>query len=175
MSDLPPPPPPSAAGGGYAAAPSPVAHASWIQRVLSYIIDYIPAAILFGLGYAFGRTDTVTTAGQSADGTFTYSTSSNVGIVVWIFWLLALLYWLWNRVWKMGTTGSSIGMGVIGTKAVKEATGQPLGFGMNQLRQILLGIDFAICYIGVLGPLWDSKRQCLISDKATGAVVLPTK
>ena len=175
MSDLPPPPPPAAAPGGHAAAPIPGAHASWIKRVLAYVIDYIPFAILLGLGYAFGRTDTVTTSGQSADGTFSYSTSSNVGIVFWIFWLLGVLYWLWNRVWKMGTSGSSLGMGVIGTKAVKEATGQPLGVGANLLRQILLFVDFWICYIGVLWPLWDSKRQCLISDKATGAVVLPTK
>ena len=56
-----------------------------------------------------------------------------------------------------------------------QPTGEPLGFGVNLLRQILLAVDFWICYIGVLWPLWDSKHQCLISDKATGAVVLPTK
>ena len=170
MSDLPPPPP--AAAGGYAAAPNPGAYANWGQRVLAYIVDYIPAAILSALGFWLGKPDvnTVTT-----DNGTTISSASGFGAWYYIFLLLALLYWLWNRVWKMGTSGSSIGMGIVGTKAVKEATGQPLGFGVNFLRQILLAVDFFICYIGVLWPLWDSKRQCLISDKATGAVVLPTK
>ena len=172
MSDLPPPPPPPAAAGGYAAAPNSASYANWGQRVLSYIIDYIPAAILAGIGYALGKPDITTV---TTDGGASISTASSFGVWYYVFLLLAFLYWLWNRVWKMGTSGSSIGMGVIGTKAVKEATGQPLGFGMNLLRQILLGVDFFICYIGVLWPLWDSKRQCLISDKATGAVVLPTK
>ena len=171
MSNIapPPPPPPAAAGAGGPSA----GHAGWVLRVLAYVIDYIPAAILMAIGLAFGRTEATSTTTTGDYGTIT--TSSNVGPIFWVFWLLTIAYWLWNRVWKMGATGSSIGMGVVGTKAVKETTGQPLGFGMNLLRQILLGIDFAICYIGVLWPLWDSKRQCLLSDKATGAVVLSTK
>ncbi|MEI6372900.1 MAG: RDD family protein, partial [Actinomycetes bacterium] len=170
-----PPPAP-----GYGAAQNPAAYASWGKRVLAYIIDYIPAAILGGIGYgilfagSMSNANCVTTeAGVSCTST---QGPSGAGLFIGILCLLlTLVYWLWNRVWKMGTTGSSIGMGVAGTKAVKEATGEPLGFGVNLLRQILLGVDFWICYIGVLWPLWDSKRQCLISDKATGAIVLPTK
>lgn len=43
---------------------------------------------------------------------------------------------------------------------------------MNFLRQILLMVDFAICYIGVLWPLWDQKKQCLLSDKVASAIVI---
>ena len=114
---------------------------------------------------------------DTADGTSCVSSGVSGGAAAFaaVFFILAFVYWLWNRVFKMGKTGSSIGMGVAGTKAVKESTGEPLGAGLNFLRQILLGVDFWICYIGVLWPLWDSKRQCLISDKATGAIVLSTK
>ena len=165
MSDLPPPPPPPSAPPPGLSAPNPGSYASWGQRVIAYIIDYIPAGSLGAIGYA------IMFAGTSPD----TGTSSGAALFATLFFLLAFIYWLWNRVFKMGKTGSSIGMGVAGTKAVKEATGEPLGAGLNFLRQILLGVDFWICYIGVLWPLWDSKRQCLISDKATGAVVLPTK
>ena len=178
MSDLPPPPPPPSPG--YPAAPNPADYASWVQRVLAYVVDYIPAFILGFIGYwlLFLSAGGTSISCDQTTGECTTSTSSVSGVplVIGIICLLAaLVYWIWNRVWKMGTTGSSIGMGVIGTKAVKEATGEPLGFGVNLLRQILLAVDFWICYIGVLWPLWDSKHQCLISDKATGAVVLPTK
>lgn len=160
-------------------APNPAMYADWGKRVLAYIIDYIPAAILGAIGYgiifsgAMSNATCVTTdAGVSCNSTEASPVASFIG---GLFLIAAVVYWLWNRVWKMGKTGSSIGMGVIGTKAVKEATGEPLGFGPNLLRQILLAVDFWICYVGVLWPLWDSKRQCLLSDKSVGAVVLPTK
>ncbi|MCX6460254.1 MAG: RDD family protein [Actinobacteria bacterium] len=186
MSDTPPPPPPPPAApppppaGGAGPTANPGAYAGWGKRVIAYIIDYIPLAILTGIGYgilfagSMQNADCVTTdAGVSCTST---QGPSGAGLFIGILCLLlAFVYWLWNRVFKMGKTGSSIGMGVAGTKAVKESTGEPLGAGLNFLRQILLGVDFWICYIGVLWPLWDSKRQCLISDKATGAIVLSTK
>ena len=49
--------------------------------------------------------------------------------------------------------------------------GEELGFGTAFGRLLLLWLDFAICYIGVLWPIWDKDRQCLLSDKLTKAVV----
>ena len=78
---------------------------------------------------------------------------------------------IWNKAYREGTTGKSIGKQITGYTTLKEETGEPLGFGMGFVRLLLLWVDFAICYIGVLWPLWDAKRQCLLSDKVTGAVV----
>ena len=76
-----------------------------------------------------------------------------------------------RKAYREGTTGKSIGKQITGYTTLKEDTGEPLGFGMGFVRLLLLWVDFAICYIGVLWPLWDAKRQCLLSDKVTGAVV----
>jgi len=183
MSETPPPPPPPPAPPPPAPGPEMGAtanYASWGKRVLAYIIDYIPAGILAGIGYAIifgGAMSNATCVTTESGGVVCNSTEASpvASFFGGLFLIAAFVYWLWNRVFKMGKTGSSIGMGVAGTKAVKEATGEPLGAGLNFLRQVLLAVDFWICYIGVLWPLWDSKRQCLISDKATGAIVLPTK
>lgn len=190
MADTPPPPPPPTTPP---AAPvpgsgNPAHYASWGKRVLSYIVDYVPVLILSVIAWMLVNSsyDSIACTGsvdqlgsleemqkQGLDCT-TYPGFAAGAPLAALAGVLALVYWLWNRVYRMGKSGSSLGMGVVGTKAVKESTGQPLGFGLNLLRQILLAVDFWICYIGVLWPLWDSKRQCLISDKATGAVVIPT-
>src|SRR6185312_9317270 len=45
--------------------------------------------------------------------------------------LLIRGYALWNFGYRQGTTGSSIGKGIMKFKVVSEATGQPLGFAMS--------------------------------------------
>ena len=57
-------------------------------------------------------------------------------------------------------------------KVVSENTGDPLGFGMSVLRQIVHLIDAGIFYIGYLFPLWTAKRQTL-ADKIMASVCLP--
>ena len=117
-------------------APDGRQYAEWIWRVLAYIIDYIPAGVLAGIGYLFAilltSTSSVVRQGELYGTPYSYTTversTSAIGLILaFIFYLLALAYWIW--------------------------------------------VDFAICYIGVLWPLWDAKRQCLLSDKVTGAVV----
>jgi uncharacterized RDD family membrane protein YckC len=161
----PPPPPPGQPYGAPAAAGN---YAGWGARVLAYIVDYIPIILLEIIGFILGKPETKTV---TTDGGFEISTTSGFGIWYWVFLLLALVYWFWNRVYRMGSTGQSLGMGVAKTKAVRESDGQVIGVGMNLVRQILLWVDFAICYIGVLWPLWDPKKQCLLSDRVAGAVV----
>lgn len=152
-------------------------YADWIWRVLAYLIDYIPAGVLVGIGYlmVIMMTSTSVVERQTASGyTFTTmetSTSPFGLLLAFIFYIAALAYWIWNKAYREGTTGKSIGKQVTGYTTLKEDTGQPLGFGMGFVRLLLLWVDFAICYIGVLWPLWDPKRQCLLSDKVTGAVV----
>ena len=143
-------------------------YANWFMRVLAYLIDAIPLVILNGLGYLFAApsTKTVTTEAGVA-----ITTTTGLGAIFWLFWALGIVYWIYNKGYREGTTTQSIGKKALGMHTVGQLTGQPLGFGTAFGRLILLYVDFAICYIGVLWPLWDKDRQCLLSDKITKAVV----
>lgn len=182
----PPPPPPPPPPGGYGQVPAPgiapngKEYAAWIWRVLSYLIDYVPVVVIVGIGYLFAAilttTSEVVREGSVGDTAYSYTTvdtsTSAFGILlVFLCWAIALAYWFWNKGYREGTTGKSIGKSVTGYTTVNEETGEPLGAGMGIVRVLLLYVDFFICYIGVLWPLWDPKRQALLSDKVTKAVV----
>jgi uncharacterized RDD family membrane protein YckC len=92
--------------------------------------------------------------------------------VSWLLWLVEVGYLVWNYGFKQGTTGSSIGKGIMKFKVVSETTGEPIGFAMSVVRQLAHIIDGLICYIGYLIPLWDAKRQTL-ADKIMTTVCLP--
>jgi uncharacterized RDD family membrane protein YckC len=73
---------------------------------------------------------------------------------------------------KQGTTGQSIGKGVMNIKVVGENTGQPLGTGGAFVRWLMhTFVDGAICYLGFLWPLWDDKKQTW-GDKVASSVVV---
>ena len=78
---------------------------------------------------------------------------------------------VYNRWYKGGTTGQTIGRGVAGVKLIKEATGQPIGMGMAFVRDLAHIVDSLICYVGWFFPLWDAKRQTL-ADKMLSTVVV---
>jgi uncharacterized RDD family membrane protein YckC len=92
-----------------------------------------------------------------------------------LYWLGVLYWWgfvlIYNRWYRGGTTGYSIGRGVAGVKVVKESTGEVLGPGMAFVRDLAHLIDNFICGVGWLFPLWDAKRQTL-ADKIMSTVVL---
>jgi uncharacterized RDD family membrane protein YckC len=182
----PPPPPPPPPPGGYGQVPAPgiapngKEYAPWIWRVLSFGIDYVPVVVIVGIGYLFAAilttTSEVVREGSVGGTAYSYTTvdssTSAFGILlIFLCWAIALAYWFWNKGYREGTTGKSIGKSVTGYTTVNEETGEPLGAGMGIVRVLLLYVDFAICYIGVLWPLWDPKRQALLSDKVTKAVV----
>jgi uncharacterized RDD family membrane protein YckC len=159
----------------------PDAYTPWVTRVLAYLIDAIPAAILTGIGYAlfFILIDCVPYDEYFGTGGYTGGSYGDVclpGAGSWaslvIFVLIAVAYSVWNFGYKQGTTGSSIGKGIMKFKVVGEATGQPIGFGMSIVRQLAHVVDSAICGIGYLFPLWDPKRQTL-ADKIMKTVCLP--
>jgi uncharacterized RDD family membrane protein YckC len=156
------PPPPPAAGGYAPPPPAPTppglpqsAYTPWITRVIAFIIDYVPYALIVGVGA--GLLAGTSTLGQTA---------LSVSILV------ALAFVVWNYGYRQGTTGSSIGKSIMKFKVVSEKTGQPIGFGMSIVRQIAHIADSIICGIGYLFPLWDGKRQTL-ADKIMTTVCLP--
>lgn len=167
-------------GGYYAPAPAGAlpkdAYTPWFTRVLAYLVDSVPVALLVGVGQAvmFGTANneciTDTTDGFNAVCT---SQPTGMGLVVSVVLsLIAAIFAIWNIGYRQGTTGSSIGKSVMKFKVVSEKTGQPIGFGMSIVRQIAHIIDTLICYIGYLFPLWDAKRQT-IADKIMSTVCLP--
>lgn len=122
------------------------------QRALGYLIDIaltIPGLILTSI--------------DSQDG--------KLGALYFIGSTYVLGVDIWNRWIKGGTTGQTIGRGVVGTRLISEKTGQPIGVGMAFVRDLAHIVDAVICYVGFLFPLWDSKRQTL-ADKIVGTVVV---
>lgn len=192
----PPPPPPQGGyappppGAGYAAPPpgQPVpqlpqsAYTSWFTRVVAWLIDYIPAYIILGIGAgilaATQETACITDSSEYSLGEYCASGASTTGqAALVISGVIALVFVIWNLGYRQGTTGSSIGKSIMKFKVVSEKTGQPIGFGLSFVREVLYLLASYLCFgivwlVAVLFPLWDSKRQSL-ADKIMTTVCLP--
>ena len=171
-------PPPAAAAGP--ALPT-EAYTPWLTRVLAYLIDYVPYAIIVGIGYGLllGTRETVciTDTSEYDLGEFCATGASTLGqISVALAGIIAFAYVIWNLGYRQGTTGSSIGKSIMKFKIVGEKTGQPIGFGMSIVRELLYFVAAAACgilwIVAVLFPLWDPKRQTLV-DKIISTIALP--
>jgi uncharacterized RDD family membrane protein YckC len=188
-SGYPPPPqqggypPPPAGAPGYPPAPGGAlpkeAYTPWFTRVLGYVIDVVPAAVVIGIGagIAFGTADNQCTSngGEYDYGVYCTSNMTAFGMIVYILaYALVFAYWIWNWGYRQGTTGQSIGKSVMKFKVISEKTGQPIGFGLSIVRQIAHVVDSLVCYIGWLFPLWDAKRQTL-ADKIMSTICLPAE
>ncbi|HET6968762.1 MAG TPA: RDD family protein [Ornithinibacter sp.] len=88
--------------------------------------------------------------------------------------LITLAITVWNRIFRMGRTGQSVGKSAMGLKLVDDKTGQPIGAGMCFLREIVAGIVNQVFYLSYLWMLWDTDKVTL-ADKAVHStvVVLP--
>jgi uncharacterized RDD family membrane protein YckC len=142
----------SAGGYGYSQPPQPP-YASWLTRVGAYLVDAAPAWVLLAIGAAL--------AGHGGAG-------AGIGI---IFYLAALGWIGYNRWYRAGTTGQSLGKSATNVRLSNEQTGAPIGAGMAFLRDLAHFVDAIICYVGFLFPLWDGRRQTL-ADKIVGTVVV---
>lgn len=181
-------PPPSQLGGygGAYGAPSPETYTPWLTRVLAWLIDWLPVGILSGLGSIFlvtmqkVETVCVTDSSEYQLGDFCATGSNGPTGLAWALFivleLVAVAFVFWNLGYKQGTTGSSIGKGIMSFKVVDEQTGQPIGFGKSAAREIVYFVAYSACgivwLIAVLFPLWDPKRQTLV-DKLFNTVALP--
>ncbi len=181
-----PPPPPWAPG--YPPLPPPSgaalpkeAYTPWFTRVGAYVIDVIPAAIVGGVaqGIAFGTADNncVSNSGEYDHGVYCTSNFSAFGIILVVIASIAIVaYWIWNLGYRQGTTGSSIGKSVMKFKVISEKTGQPIGFGMSIVRELIYWVAAVACgilwLVAVLFPLWDPKRQTLV-DKIISTICVP--
>ncbi|MEV7179089.1 RDD family protein [Kitasatospora sp. NPDC093679] len=184
----PPPAPGYGAPGGYGIPPQPGPYgnaaqvqqfyAGWGSRVAAYIVDYlivgVPAGIFYGIGAAVGISKAECTTDPT---TYTYSCTgggvSGAGMAIMaIGWLLAIAGGLW-LIHREGTTGQTPGKKMVNIRVLREADGQPLGFGMAFVRKICHAVD-GICCLGYLWPLWDAKKQTF-ADKIMSSVVVKSQ
>ena len=139
--------------GGYGYGYSQPPYASWLTRVGAYLVDALPVWVLLAMGAAL--------VGHGGAG-------AGIGI---IFYLAALGWIGYNRWYRAGTTGQSLGKSATNVRLSNEQTGTPIGAGLAFLRDLAHIVDAIICYVGFLFPLWDGKRQTL-ADKIVGTVVV---
>ncbi len=118
--------------------------ANWGWRFLSGLIDLIITGVVeFAVGAAAGR-----------------PVGSVAGLVVFV--LFAYLE---------GTKGQTPGKMAVGTRTLREADGNLLGFGLALGRRLLHILDALACLLGYLWPIWDAKRQTF-ADKIVKSVVI---
>ena len=127
-------------------------YAPWGQRVLAWLIDQGIPVILLIIAEA----------------------SRSTGFI--LLMVLVNLGWaVYNYGIQQGTTGYTLGKGVVGIKLISEETGQPVGTGMAIARYFVHILDGIPCYIGYLWPLWDSKRQTFADKILTQIVITAPK
>ena len=175
---------PPAPPGAYGQIPQPGTtptgeeYVPWSGRVAAYLIDAAPAVVVALLASWFKSatgtevTEVVAQVGGQ-DITAQVTQASTIGTIVQILATIAILvYWFWNKGYREGKTGKSIGKQILNYTTYDEASHLPIGAKSGCIRAVLLWVDFAICYIGVLWPLWDVKKQTFLSDRFTSAIVL---
>ncbi|WP_019926924.1 RDD family protein [Nocardia sp. BMG111209] len=176
------PPPPSGygypPGGGYTPYGAPaLPYASWFLRIGARLIDgliaFVPAAILYAIGFAIGSSSMSCSTDQDGVYQCTGGGLSAIGLIfVLLGWLSAVGVTLY-LIYLEGKTGQTWGKRVVGISLVREADGRFLGFGMSFVRQLAHFLDGIACYIGYLWPLWDEKRQTF-ADKVCSTIVVKT-
>lgn len=93
------------------------------------------------------------------------------GILMGLGFLTMFGIWLWNRVFRMGRTGQSLGKKMGGLMLLDARTGQPIGAGMAFVRELVSSVINQVVYLSFLWMLWDPDKQTL-ADKAVHSAVI---
>ncbi|KRE44072.1 RDD family protein [Knoellia sp. Soil729] len=143
--------------------------AALIIDTLLTLIGVVPMVIgivMFVLGAP--ETDEM---GYSVDGTSNGGQMALGGLLVVLGILLMIGIQVWNRIFRMGRTGQSVGKKAMGLKLINEQTGQPIGAIQSFLRELLGGLINQIVYLSYLWMLWDDNKQTL-ADKIVHSTVI---
>lgn len=160
---------PYGGGGGYAPVPHyvpPAPYASWWSRVGALLIDSLLATLLtivpviVGAIVLAGATETTTNAFDETTSEVVNGGQFALGIgLLLLGWLLGLVFQIWNQGIRQGQRGQSLGKQLLGIKVIEMSTGQPQGAGKGVLRYLLYAVLAGACFLDVLWPLWDAKKQ----------------
>lgn len=137
--------------------------ANWPQRIGATLIDLltsIPAWLLVWLG-----------GGITMVPSFPWVELKMFSSpLTWIGCLVGVAIVLY-AFWLEGLTGQTWGKQVLSLRVVRMADGQPVGGLMAFVRRLLHAADVLPCFIGLLMPQWDARRQTL-ADKLVRTVVI---
>ncbi|WP_101255149.1 RDD family protein [Streptomyces barkulensis] len=154
-------------------------YAGWGARVGATLLDgliigLIPG-ILISIGYAQFLGAIIDAADSCPIGdTICAQNAADVPGSAWPLIAVGALLSLAGQLWLVhqeGRTGQTPGKKALKISVLREADGQPLGFGMAFVRKLAHFLDGAACYIGYLWPLWDDKKQTF-ADKVIKSVVV---
>jgi uncharacterized RDD family membrane protein YckC len=139
--------------------------ANYGKRVGAVLIDFL---VSYGIGGA------VFVLGLAL--LFNDSTAALGVLLVIVGPLGGLVIGIWNKVFKEGKTGQSIGKAQMGISLVDSTTGLPLGAGRCFLREfvfsLLNGITGSIFgIVDYLWPLWDQNNERIMDKIMTSRVV----
>jgi len=109
--------------------------------------------------------------GTTIDGTSDGGTAAIGGILIALGLLLTIGIQVWNRIFRMGRTGQSVGKKMLGLKLINEQTGEPIGAMQSFLRELIGGLINQVVYLSYLWMLWDDNKQTL-ADKIVHSTVI---
>ncbi|GAA3098612.1 hypothetical protein GCM10010530_23980 [Kribbella aluminosa] len=157
-------------GYGYGYGPPVPPLADWLPRVGASLIDGLITGvpILIGYGVMIGAA-----ISQSANDSSNDAPPAFALILLLVGMLASLGLGLWNRVFRQGRTGQSVGKSVLHLRLVDSRTGQPIGAGRAFLREFLSGVFNNACFFDSLWPLWDDQKQTW-HDKVVNTYVVRT-
>ena len=139
--------------------------ATYGKRVGALLIDLLMSygigGVIFVLGIALAVSES--TAGL---GVFLFIVGPLVGLAIGI----------WNKVFKEGKTGQSVGKAQMGISLVDSSSGMPLGAGRCFLREFVFGLLNGItgslfAVIDYLWPLWDQNNERVMDKIMTSRVI----
>jgi len=122
----------------------PAALASWGDRALGFLIDYLPIIILNALTF-------------------------NRGLLGGLLGLVGIAYFAYLGHLE-GTTGQTPGKAIMGLRLVDQ-NGNLVGSGSGIGRKFVHILDSLVCFLGWFLPLVDAKRQT-IADKVMSTFVV---
>ena len=168
-------PPANPYGGQPATGPAFVfgGYASWISRVVAYLIDgFLGALAGFPIWIGYGMliaNATTTTDAQGVDHVHFHSAAGST-ILILIGAVTALAFFVWNWCIRQGRTGATVGKSLLAIRVV-HADMLPIGAGLSFLRYLLNIVNGIPCYLGYLWPIWDDKKQTF-ADKIMSTYVI---
>lgn len=152
--------------------------ATWPYRAAAFLVDQLVPGLLSLIGLAIwlpGYLAFVRTMAASAEqGRASMQAVPIFGTAYLVMTLLSLgglAFSVWNRAFRQGRTGQSLGKQLVGLRLLNEQTMAPTGAGMAFVRDLAHYVDGAAMYVGYLWPLWDPKRQTF-ADKMCRTVVV---
>jgi uncharacterized RDD family membrane protein YckC len=155
-------------GYGYGAPTVPLA--DWGPRVGALLIDCLIATVPVLIGYGALTANVL----AREDNPYPEDNPQWWAIILFLVGLVASIWLgLWNRVFRQGRTGQSVGKTALNIRLIDATTGEPIGAGRSFLRDFLSGIFNNACFLNLLWPLWDEQKQTW-HDKVVNTYVVRT-